>query len=111
MQADVYEDALRYVTGDGRGQADAFREGTKVDNWDSTRDGLLQMLQQLQQDARGVPMLTDHKVSRTIDTFGLGRSLDALNNDELGETERAYLVACGLAYALKCVLNRAAELE
>jgi hypothetical protein len=106
MHADEYEDALRYVTGSGYGSADVFRSGTHSNEWSDVRGGMRRMIQQLLQDASAVPVLADKRVQDDIRVFGLNRAIAALGDADATEAERAYRVACGLAHALKSVLNR-----
>lgn len=115
MHANEYEEALRYITRSGYGSADDFRGGTHVNDWSRVREGMRRMVEQLQMDVTATPELADSRTQDNIHGFGLNRALTALTSTTEdpppSETERAYRVACGLAYALKAVLNRLGEHE
>ncbi len=105
MDAGEYGDTLRYVIG-AAGPADAFRAGIRSDDWGHVRQGMRDMLLQLQREVIATRALDEPLVQEEVRVFGLGRAVDALDDPEASEVERAYRVACGLAYSLQAIINQ-----
>jgi hypothetical protein len=105
MRADIYEDAIRSVTGSGYGTADVFRSGTLSNDWSGVRDGLRDILEHLSRDAKAVlpARLAISPVEAGMPD--INRAVSALFADDATDAERGYLAACALASTLHEVLG------
>jgi len=104
MRADQYEDAVRIVTGSGGHAADEFRDGTHRGKWSAPRSGLAQLITQVRNGMSSLACC-DEETLREIEMFGLGRAIRNLTDNEIEDTEAAFLAVANLVSALQLFVN------